>query len=265
MECFLSHKAPRLRWRRESALEVETAALRSAAGVEYALKRAIPQQRAPDARYPALIVLDAAHHFSGFAAIAERLAERADKTGVAPIALIGLDSVDPLSRRFQDFTPWAPERDIDGADRDFGHAAAFAEFVSGECLDALTAEIGLDISRIGLVGHSLSGYFALYAASQTARFSTIGAFSPSLWWNEPRLREALERSRLENTSFMLSVGGRERNTERRMIERATDMAGWLAKRSRSTKFLLAQEEDHASAPFVSFPAFLRFFHSVAPR
>lgn len=250
-------------WQQEAALICRSSTLQSASGVPYLLQVAVPEGDVPEGGFPAVVVLDGGHHFTGFAAMARRLAQRSDVTGVARQVIIGVESVPAHARRGVDFSPWGEK---EGKGRKDGGpvpgGAAFAEFLETVALPAVGAEVRLDPARLSLAAHSLAGYFALYlAAARPGLFSSIGSFSPSLWWDAARIETALRASQLEETRFLISVGSREqdgRRLERRMVDHARELATVLESCAKEVRFILTQGEDHASSPFVTFPAFLRF-------
>lgn len=248
---------PKSDWRPVSLPGAACTTIHSAEGVAYTLSLCTPEAPAPAPGFPLLLVLDGADHFIPYAAIARRLARRTDATGV-PLAIIAaIESDEPQTRRYINYTPWPPADPADTPAMPFGGADAFAEFLQDRVLSEISHVGAVDASRIALAGHSLSAYFALYAASRIAAISSFGAISPSIWWNEARLLEALAKADVSGKRFFIAIGDRETHPTRRMIQRARGLADELASVARETRFMLAPDEDHGSTPYAVAPALLR--------
>ena len=106
-----------------------------------------------------------------------------------------------------DMTPWeAP--DLGGSGRMLkGRAAAFLETFLTVLLPM--AEEGLSVKQRSLVGISLSGLFALWAASRTGAFSRIATISGSFWYdNLTGWLSGTDIAPVER--FYISLGDKER-------------------------------------------------------
>lgn len=235
-----------------------TTTVGSADGVTYTLKIFIPEAPPPPNGFPLLVALDGENHFLSMVAAAKRLSARPDATGVRPMVVAAIESFPPQSRRFRDFTPWPPERASDRPDSPYGEAAAFTTFLEDIALPMILRMASINQAECALFGHSLSGYFALYAATRLHAFQSIAAISPSIWWHESRLEEVLRGADLSQRRFFISVGDREAHSSRLMIARAEKMAKALADASLDIEFLLAPNEDHGSTPLATMPAMMRF-------
>lgn len=231
--------------------------LQSAEGIAYTLSLYAPETPAPAAGLPLVLALDGANHFPTLASIGRRLAKRPDATRVAPAIIAAIESEPPQQRRHADFTPWAPADAADAPQAPFGEAEAFAAFLSERVLPLIAQRAKIDSARIGLIGHSLSGYFAIYAATRLPMISTICAVSPSLWWNHARLGAALAACDLSAKRFFVAVGARETHPTRRMIESARAITDQLAASASEARFTILADEDHGSTPLAAAPALLR--------
>jgi len=249
---------PNLTWRKAEFSSAITTTLPFSDGQAYTLSVSAPVSPAPPAGFPLLLVLDGADHFIPFAAVARRIAKRPEATHVAPAIIASVESDPPQDRRFADFTPFAPAERDDTPSVPYGAGERFATMLAERALPAIAAATVLDPSRISLFGHSLSGYFALYAATRLPQLQGIAATSPSLWWNDAKLRAALLDADISAQRFFLAVGERETHPTRMMIERARAMAEFLGARAKNVRFAIARDEDHASTPFAVAPSLMRF-------
>lgn len=164
-------------------------------GARYRIMVSIPSKPAPAEGYPVLYALDGNAYF-GSMAEAMRMQSR-HPLGLAPgiIVGIGYDSYEEepfvTDRRFYDLTtqsipnfarpdgtPWPTT----------GGAAFFLAFIEEELKPEIERRYPINRSRQGLFGHSLGGFFALYALMQRpGTFRTYIAGSPSIWWNDQEL------------------------------------------------------------------------------
>ena len=183
---------------------------------DYAIRVHLPQAHAPAAGYPVIWLLDVP---TTWAPMQHALHE----SGANDIAVIGIgwdvdkDGVDPNLRR-RDFTLPArhevpPPRGGDGHWREDGDADAFLRFLTGTLQPHCLAELPLDPRRQTLVGHSLSGLFALHAlVARPLAFQRYVAASPSIWWDRCRLLQELDRAdwpAMRAARVLLSVGSEE--------------------------------------------------------
>jgi pimeloyl-ACP methyl ester carboxylesterase len=73
-----------------------------------------------------------------------------------------------------------------------GGAAAFLAFLDDEVKPAVASTMQVDEHRQALFGHSLGGLFALYVLfKHPESFDTYVAGSPSIWWSNKVLLQAL--------------------------------------------------------------------------
>lgn len=161
----------------------------SADGHRYRVQRHEPDGDPPAGGHPLIWLLDAP---TTWAPMQQALAA----TGL-PALVVGIDWDHPggveRRRRFRDFTraPRVPDTDPDAGEA--GGAGAFLDFLLGTLRPALLPTLAADPRRQTLLGHSLSGLFVLDALlRRPGAFDRHVALSPSLWWDEARLLDAVE-------------------------------------------------------------------------
>lgn len=148
-------------------------------------------------RYPVVYLLDANLYFDIMAATFHRYSE----VGLLPPAiLVGVGyknfaAMDSLRARDYTFPRALPEYEMNVSDGGAGFYAALTEQIIPE----LDAAYRTDTSRRILLGHSLGGYFVLYALQQglavkTAPFSGYVAASPSADYNRGYILNALRNT-----------------------------------------------------------------------
>lgn len=108
-------------------------------------------------------------------------------------------AVVPVSDWNRQLSPWPAQAVFRGGEDFAGEADAFFD----EMMAALPAG-----KRMCLMGYSLAGLFALYAATKTDAFESVAALSPSVWY--PGFREYFaEHLPQGQTRFYLSLGRKE--------------------------------------------------------
>lgn len=264
-----------LSWQEFSLPGARVSRLRGAAtGVQYRISLWVPPGSAPAGGWPSIYVLDANALFGTFVEAVRRSSRRPDATGIVPMAVVGIvaddDDLYAPSLRERDFTP--DKSDAAGAD-------AFLSFVLHELTPSLQRECPLDGKRRSLFGHSLAGYFALYALlARPGAFQCYAAISPSIWADEASLYQRLPWLAGADAQVFMAVGeweeqlppwqrrlaGREevieKRTQRRMVANArafSKQLGVLLGEER-VYFRLFPEEDHASVLMVACQRALRF-------
>lgn len=109
----------------------------------------------------------------------------------------------------RDFTPW-PTPGIREGEAFTGQAEAYLAFLTAELLPGLESRYPLCGGRgqRALLGYSLGGLFALWAAMECGQFGLAASLSGSLWYEG--WMEYLKSRRLpEGTGMYLSLGDRE--------------------------------------------------------
>lgn len=210
-----------------------------------------PQGPAPAEGWPCLVVLDGNRFFQAAAGAASTLAHRPAKTGVSPMATVGLVHLpqggEIEDQRTLDFTT-GPCSEA-GWTRPQAGGKAFRTFLAETILPRLKSSLPIDPGRMALFGHSLAGLFVLEtletAPDLFARWISI---SPSLWWRTPEPKAASAR---------LLVGCGEREQNRAMRDRIED---WVSQGPAGDRAVLyvAPRADHGSAPFALLPDALRW-------
>ena len=183
-------------------------------------------------RYPALVVMDANIEFSTAAETAARLAAAGE---IQELIVIGVGV--PRSeghmefgfRRFEEFSPptagydWNDDlgrifralfavRGQDARQR-LGMAPALLHFLSEQLLPLLAQRLQLDLSQLGLLGHSAGGTFVSYALHQpNSPFAHYLAVSPGIGISDSWLLRQPAAAPLAATAktLVLSLGGEEK-------------------------------------------------------
>lgn len=218
-------------------------------GRRYRVAVAEPEGTAPEGGWPSLMVLDGAAHFAAVAGAAAALARRPDKTGVEPLAIIGVfhepdEDARDGDARFRDFTHTAPPPG-EGEGRPWGGAEAFRRTLEEAVMPRVHSRLPLAAARRAVFGHSLGGLFVIETLQRRPDLFARGvAISPSLWWR-PDLAAAPD-----GRALMLGCG--ERETGRDMRRRIAD---WSARAGAPT--IVAPGADHGAAPLALIPDALR--------
>jgi predicted alpha/beta superfamily hydrolase len=218
-------------------------------GRRFDLMLSTPEGGPPEAGWPFLVVLDGERFFGAVAGAAASLARRREKTGVAPLVVIGVahrpDQGAVEDQRAMDFTRFECAQP-EGA-RPGGGGARFGRFLAETVLSEVERVAAIDRARATLFGHSLAGLFVLETLeAEPALFTRWAAVSPSLWWRTPDAAHARPD---------LLVGCGELETARDMRGRIEAWAG--GRGHDGPAFRLAPLADHGAAPFALIPDILR--------
>lgn len=194
----------------------KTEIVQSAEGLDYRIFISAPVGPPPPQGFPVLFVLDANAWF-GISAEITRLYEL--EGGPAIVVGVGypVDSLYAPHRRAHDFTKSAPVTGELGPYKgaDFGGADGFIDFLRQDLRDHIGQLYEIDQSRQSLFGHSLGGYFVLYALlTQPDAFAAYVAGSPAIWWDPAILNTAIEAATdldesVLTQSVLLTAGGAE--------------------------------------------------------
>ena len=242
-------------------------------GYSYQIFVSRPVQPPPEDGYPIIYVLDGLSYFQYAHNVIALQSKNALKTHIAPALIIGIGHAekDMRSRRFYDFTAPAdayvyPERLQGRTLGVHGGAEDFYRFIEEELKPYIESVYQVNQERQSLFGHSLGGYFALWAMlTKPASFQAYLACSPSIWWNGYELtRYASHYLHKELASkppkLFLAAGEKEGF----MAEDAIKMGQTLAGDHNSCEWYIAPEENHASVvPAIISRAF-RFALSENP-
>lgn len=252
--------------------------LRSAAGKEYRILVALPPGPPPAQGYATLTVLDGNAYFTAMAEAMRSLQafpkvySKEDIRTAQPTMVVGIaypgDAVLDGQRRSWDFLP--PSSHTEDIERlrggQPGGAAAFLDFLTKELRPALTMRYPLHATQHTLAGHSLGGYFVLYALTHRPdAFQRYAAISPSTWWNDGRILSDLAQRPLGHASVMLAISKDEfpayPDYSSAMLAHARAVRDTLTQRGLDTRTLQYREvsdEDHMTIPFALTAAITRF-------
>lgn len=137
--------------------------------------------------------------------------------GIALVILTGFDWN-------RDLSPW-PAPAVFGKEEFGGNAPAFLEAICTQILPTLRKTY--PPIPFMLVGYSMAGLFALWAAHQTADFSAIAAVSASFWFDG--LTDYLAQHPCLAQRMYLSVGDKEKHTRNARMKTVQTAAEQLAK------------------------------------
>ena len=239
-------------------------------GQSYGITLCVPEGDAPDGGWPSLVVLDGGALFQSVADAERRLSHRPDATGVTPRVIIGVghdgESLYHPPQRFRDFTPGPAVADDEANRNANGGGPALLAFLSDQLMPLIGGTVPLNPAKRALLGHSLAGYFTLYAlTTRPDAFGVWGAISPSLWWNPTLILDAVPALPAPGPALYLAAGSLEEaaagsaRADRRMIgalndlKAAADAAGWT-----DTTLSVFPDENHASVVLPAAQRFLKF-------
>ncbi len=131
-----------------------------------------------------------------------------------------------------DLTPWPAAGVFKKAKPFGGKAAAFLDKLTNEIIPNTERELGIEDAEKTLLGVSLSGLFAVWAAFNTDAFTNIISISSSLWYDgfTEWMKEQTPSPRLKTVCMLL--GEKEKNSkEKRMatVEERTLVAADILK------------------------------------
>lgn len=175
-------------------------------GHPYRILVSLPETPPPAQGYPVLFVLDGNASFPVAALVARTVERRQQVTGQTPPVVVGLgypgeQDFDYAARR-RDYTIAAasaasasaatPATDGTATPLTEGGAEAFLDFIEHELKPLLQQRYRLDPGRQALFGHSFGGLLVLQALfTRPTQFSAFLASSPSIWWQERAVLQAL--------------------------------------------------------------------------
>lgn len=165
----------------------------SASQRTYRVFVAVPAKPAPAAGYSVLYVLDGNAMFLTALETVRALERRPDVPKDLATVVVGIgypDGTDIGAERTFDLTPAGS-----GSPRiqaPSGGADAFLAFIERQLKPQVASLAKVDPARQGIFGHSFGGLFVLHAlASQPQAFQAYMAASPSVWFADPLIRDAL--------------------------------------------------------------------------
>ena len=206
----------------------------------YQIMVATPASQEPGVLYPVLYVLDGNQYFG---TATDALNRQSHFKNVRPAIVVGVgyptDDFATLTReRAFDLTP-SPSTNARITGR-FGGGAAFSRVLEEEIKPFVNSRFPVDISQQILWGQSYAGLFVLNTMLATPdSYSTYVLSSPSIWWNDKEVLQALpdfeRRARLGQHSMRILItsagdeqyrgpdSARAASDTARMIDNATDL------------------------------------------
>lgn len=209
-------------------------------------------------RFPVVYLLDGQNVFDASTAYpgvewnADEVAARHEATGGPPAILVGVDN--GMGRRMHEYTFCKDPKHPDG-----GGAAEHLAFVLDEVVPRIEARYRVQKGRRFLVGSSLGGLFALYAAlERPGAFEAVAAMSPSIWWAGGAVLK-LEPATGPRTRVWIDMGTKEGGAGALdpAVRRLREL-GWGAGHDLGT-LLVENGAHHESAWAVRLPRVLGFF------
>lgn len=243
-------------------------------GSDHALQFHIPHAEPPPGGFPLVWLLDAP---TTWAPMRHALDESGSADSIAVVG-IGWEAEGPVDqgRRRRDFTlPAASEVPGPRGGGEWGHdgdCGGFLELLAGTLQPRAVDMLPVDPRRQVLVGHSLSGLFALHALMTGAgTFAGYVAASPSIWWDDARILDAARSadwSHAAGARVLVTVGSEEQRVgperpasvagedaaatlgEPHMVDNASLFAELLRSRGLDCRFELFEGEGHGTVlPF----------------
>ncbi len=181
----------------------------------------------PDTPYPVVYLLDANFYFS---MVYEMLKKYNDVGLIKPLILIGigynnLHTMDSL--RCRDYT--YPQALTDYEMSTSGGAKMFLEFIKKELNPKIEKEYSVDTFKRILMGHSLGGYFTIFAllhdlSQNDVFFNGYIAASPSCHYNNNYILETYKHNHFipnKRTQLFVTFGGLEDQEDHEIIRSDT--------------------------------------------
>lgn len=244
----------------------------SSRGDQYRIMTWAPSAPAPAEGYPVMYLLDANASFGTLTEMIRLQTQGPHRLEECVIIGIGYETDQPLDsqRRFFDYTVQAdqeelPPRKVDTAWPATGGADLFLAFIESELKPLMEQLFPLNRERQTLIGHSLGGWFTLYAMlMQRGSFQSYAAGSPSIWWKQRYIvpmAQQLARACMQPsadkqhvTNLYLVMGSEEKP---HMLEDAEEMFELFSQKGIngvSVAYRCFEEEGHLSV----IPAFLNY-------
>jgi predicted alpha/beta superfamily hydrolase len=231
-------------------------------------------QAQPNNTYPVIYVLDANLYFDVFSVIMKKYSE----VGLlSPAILVGIGykdfpAMDSLRNRDYTYPLAIPEYEMTVS----GQADKFLSFINRELVPLIDSQYRADKNNRVLMGHSLGGYFTLYAlqqqlAAKDSLFSGYIAASPSTHYNHYYLLkefEKLDRHNSNKVKVYTTTGGlEEAESNDEIIKLRTDSV--LTRYFRSAAGYYKGDTysnlDHMDTPLPTFVKGLQWISSLHQR
>lgn len=220
-----------------------------------------------DKRYPVVFLLDGNVYHDILNASVEKINS---KSKVAEPILVGIgykNAADNVTLRDRDYTfPAALPEDSFLLS---GGAEKFLRFIEKELNGYLVKNYRIDTTQRTLMGHSLAGYFTLFALqkhlhNQTLFFKNYVAASPSLEYHHSYLLSEFQKMQppasgnLANTQLFITIGSREAE-DMVTFNRFTDLISAGNFKEITTTTVVFPDADHMGA---AIPAFEKAFERI---
>ena len=174
---------------------------------------ATPVNYKPEEKYPVIYLLDANAYFDLVADLVKELKKEVIVVGIGYENAFLMDSL-----RDRDFT--YPKALPSDSFRVSGGGKQFLTFITQELIPMMEERYATDTAERTLMGHSLGGYFSIYAMEQAMEngngvFKNYVAASPSLDYCDKYLERQLSHKLHSETKrhLYISFGGREDSEE----------------------------------------------------
>lgn len=182
---------------------------------EFMISVSLPEDYNKNKKYPVVYLLDANLYFDILSTTFRKYSE----VGLLPpVILVGigykdLETMDSLRQRDFTYPTAIPEYEMEIS----GKADKFLSFISNELILDIDKKYRVDKDNRILMGHSLGGYFTLYALRQNLIkknniFCSYIAASPSTHYNHNYILNEFEKLKFENksnTKIYITFGGLE--------------------------------------------------------
>lgn len=163
----------------------------------------VAPHHALDAPLPIIYVLDGLEVEKKWEAIMQPLEKKILKGEMKPFIAVGVYA----KERQNEYTPW-PVEGIAPKFMDFGgQAESYLLFLKQQLMPYIEEKYNVDKCHVGLMGYSLGGLFAMYAAFNEPSFTQIASISGSSWY--PDLVEFVANSTLANANLKLYMSSGE--------------------------------------------------------
>jgi len=136
-----------------------------------------------------------------------------ERLGITAVMLPAVDWND-------DLTPW-PAAPVFRKGKPFGgRAEEYLSRLEREIIPGIEAEMGIVPDERWMIGVSLAGLFAVWAAARTDLFSRIGSVSGSFWY--PGFVEWLSEQKVYAKSAYISLGDKEADSKNKHLQSIAD-------------------------------------------
>jgi len=200
---------------------VSTRLYAQAVGDSFSIFVSLPADYHPEGKesYPVVYLLDANLYFDIMATTINKYAE----VGLAPnVILVGIGykdflTMDSLRNRDDTYPLAIPEYEMSVS----GGADKFLWFINNELVPYIDQAYKTDTTKRVLMGHSLGGYFTMYALQQSlagkeSKVHNYIAASPSLHYNNYYLLSQFKSNAIQQhakTKLFLTYGGLENSND----------------------------------------------------